>query len=225
VITLRDLAPDPFRPGGSLSADRVQVPDTAQYFSPEYGAIPRFHSYGVQVEGVRALGARSLLEIGPGPGVVSTYLRGAGLRVVTVDVDARLEPDVVGSIRALPFAPDTFEAVLCSQVLEHLPFDAVPGCLAEMRRVAATGAVISVPNQQPLHSLDAQLPFGRVHLSWPVPWRRPQRHEFDGEHYWELGARDYPVGLFREALRGAGWRVEREVRAHANPYHHFFFLR
>ena len=208
-----------------MSADRVQVSDTAQYFSPEYGAVPRFHSYGIQVEGVNELGARTLLEIGPGPGVVSHYLRGAGIQVTTLDIDARLAPDVLGSIRALPFAHGAFDAVLCCQVLEHLPFAEVPGCLAEMRRVAGKGAVISVPNQQPIHSVDAQLPLGRVHVSWPVPWRRPRRHEFDGEHYWELGAKDFPVARFRETVEAAGWTLSREVRSHANPYHHFFILR
>ena len=71
----------------------------------------------------------------------------------------------------------------------------------------------------------ARLPLGGLTLSWPVPWRRPRDHAFDGEHYWELGARGFPVSRFRKTLRGEGWQIEKEIRPSANPYHHFFFLR
>jgi hypothetical protein len=167
----------------------------------------------------------TVLEIGPGPGVVAHYLTGAGLSVCTVDIDPRLEPDAVASALALPFREDSFDAVLCCEVLEHLPFsDACEG-LAEIKRVASFGALISVPNQQAVHSISAQLPLGNFRLSWPVPWRRPEEHRFDGEHHWELGTVGFPVARFRSAVEAAGWSIDAEHRSHENPYHHFFFLR
>lgn len=211
------MAPD-FRPV-------VQVGSPKHYFSSAYGQASRFYSFGIQVSAILNLGVSSVLEVGPGPGVVSKFLVGCGLSVRTVDIDARLGPDVVADGCLLPFADSSFGATICCEVLEHLPFDSVGACLAEMRRVSSAGAVISVPNQQQIHSVDATLPLGRVRLSWPVLWRRPTVHEFDGQHYWELGSKGYPVQRFRDTIVRSGWSLGDELRDSVNPSHHFFFLR
>ncbi len=54
-----------------------------------------------------------------------------------IDVDARAEPDVVGSITDMTeaFAAESFDAVWSSHVLEHLFAHQVPLALAEFRRV------------------------------------------------------------------------------------------
>lgn len=52
---------------------------------------------------------------------------------------------LLGSLYELPFPDNAFDTIVCTQVLEHL---ASPGnALAELRRVAARCAVISIPNE------------------------------------------------------------------------------
>jgi SAM-dependent methyltransferase len=66
-------------------------------------------------------------------------------------MDARVKPDVFGDGRELPFADDSFEGVLCSQVLEHV--DQPDTVIRELARVLKPGgtAIISVPFFYNLH--------------------------------------------------------------------------
>jgi ubiquinone/menaquinone biosynthesis C-methylase UbiE len=51
----------------------------------------------------------------------------------------------MGDIRRLPFADESFELVLCLEVLEHL-LEPMPA-LEELRRVSGCRCLISVPNE------------------------------------------------------------------------------
>ena len=64
----------------------------------------------------------------------------------TVDIEG--DPDVRGSITALPFTDGSVDRIWCSHVLEHLAIKNVPVGLAELFRVLAPGkrAIIRVPN-------------------------------------------------------------------------------
>ncbi len=97
----------------------------------------------------------------PWPMISSTWLRTASREIprlsralaarddidyVSVAVDAGTPHlSVVGDVRALPFAEQSFDVVLCQHVLEHVDDDR--RSLAEIRRVTKNGGwvVISVP--------------------------------------------------------------------------------
>lgn len=67
-----------------------------------------------------------------------------GLRV-TFDISNKYSPMVRGDIQHLPFRADTFDAIICSHVLEHVPDDA--RAMGELADVLKTGgwALIQVP--------------------------------------------------------------------------------
>jgi SAM-dependent methyltransferase len=67
-----------------------------------------------------------------------------GARYVTADVEPG-RADVAADIAELPFADDSFEAILCIHVLEHVADDRA--AMRELRRVLRAGgwAVIQVP--------------------------------------------------------------------------------
>ena len=100
-------------------------------------------------------GARSLLDVGCAEGFVSAYLRGhlPNLHLWGVDLDVaalrrgrRLHPHLtltVGDARRLPFPDGAVDAVVCTEVLEHIPD--VTKALAELRRVARGWLILSVP--------------------------------------------------------------------------------
>jgi ubiquinone/menaquinone biosynthesis C-methylase UbiE len=100
------------------------------------------------------VGPRSVLEVGCGEGLLANHLVTSAPRpevFEACDVDlARvrdgLDPSIrfrQASIYELPYPDDSFELVLCCEVLEHLERPAAG--LAELARVAARAVVISVP--------------------------------------------------------------------------------
>ncbi len=89
----------------------------------------------------------------------------ASVRYVALDYPStggelyRARPDVFADAAALPFAGETFDAVACLEVLEHVP-DAA-GVLSEIARVLKRGGRcwLSMPFLYPLH--DAPFDFQR----------------------------------------------------------------
>lgn len=106
---------------------------------------------------VRPLSLASVLDAGSGEGFVSHHLFGQRpeVRTVGVDLDAEalergrvLHPEITfqsASVVDLPFEDDTFDLVLCNEVLEHLPEPDV--ALQELQRVSRRYLLLSVPNE------------------------------------------------------------------------------
>lgn len=100
--------------------------------------------------------AGRVLDVGCGGGVALGLLRDARPEVVGVGVDlSRRAVEagrrwygldlIVGRADALPFADRAFDAVLATELLEHLPHDVFRPALAEIERVAAHAVIVTVP--------------------------------------------------------------------------------
>jgi SAM-dependent methyltransferase len=91
-----------------------------------------------------------VLDVGCGRQPYRRFLRN-GTRYVGMEYDTRLHPTVVGDVRALPFRDAVFNAVMCNEVLEHVPEPA--RALAEIHRVLRPGGqvYVTVPQSWGLH--------------------------------------------------------------------------
>jgi ubiquinone/menaquinone biosynthesis C-methylase UbiE len=194
------------------------------YSSARYCTPLRMASYGYQIGEVISEQPHDLLEVGIGNGVVTYILRQAGIKVTTLDVERELKPDVVASVLELPFDDNAFDGALCCQVLEHLPFESFVRALSELRRVTRLFAVVSLPDVTRHYRIEVRLPKLRFKLGKDVLWMVP-RHQYDGQHHWEIGKRGYPLSLVSARMGEAGFRCVRQYRAWEWPYHHFFVLR
>src|SRR3989344_622541 len=170
--------------------DQPQV-DKSHYAFSRYAFEGRFVSYYWQLREVLALNPQSVLEVGAGDRVFGNFLKNnTDVPYLCVDIAEDLHPDVVGSVLALPFADKSFDVACAFEVLEHLPFEKFDTALAELSRVARTHIVISLPHFGPMLSFSFKAPLlPQLRVAFKIPFLK--KHIFNGQHYWEIGKRDY----------------------------------
>jgi SAM-dependent methyltransferase len=195
--------------------------DASHYRFSSYINKARFASFWHQVDEVLKFEPRTVLEIGPGPGIVTNILRKQGVRVTTVDFADDVGADIVASVLNLPFHDDEFDVVICCQVLEHLGIGNFPNALVEIRRVTAKGAVISLPHAGRIWPFDIYFPkIGSIRFSLKLQMI-PDKHVFDGQHYWEIGKKGFSEKNIRYNILNI-FGLKDDFRVHENPFHHFY---
>ena len=107
----------------------------------------------------RFFDVRRTLDVGCATGFVVEALRELGLDASGVDVSQfAVEQAAVGArghirygdlARRLPFPDGRFDLVTALETLEHLPPEAVPGAVAELRRVTSGYLVATIPSFGP----------------------------------------------------------------------------
>jgi predicted SAM-dependent methyltransferase len=100
----------------------------------------------VQDAALGSPGPRTVLAVGSGKDALPAWQE-QGYRVVRLDIDASMEPDIVASMTDMgPIGP--FDVVYCSHSLEHVYPHEVPVALAEFYRVLRPGgkALVLVPD-------------------------------------------------------------------------------
>lgn len=195
------------------------------HYGASYRSKDRWFSYYHQLSLVRECAPATMLEVGPGEGVVTENVRRSGVKVVTCDIAEDLHPDVVGSVTSLPFKDQEFELALAAEILEHIRFEDVPQALRELARVVSRYVVISLPHPGWVFSFAFKIPLlPRVELWFQVPffW---QTHIFNGEHYWELGKKGYPVSRFVRCASDAGLSLVKTVKHADDPVHRLFVFK
>ncbi len=170
----------------SMTAERSTPPGALQLtrlFLRDRGASEEF----ARALADRALGqlpgtvrGRSVLDLGCGPGVYTDALERAGATTVSSDLQrgelsraAHPPPrPLVADGRRLPFGAGTFDAVVCSNVLEHTPEPFA--VLSEIERVLAVGgwAYVSWTNWMSPWGGHAVAPLHYVGAERSVRWWR-----------------------------------------------------
>jgi len=196
------------------------------YFNESYDSKSRFISYWHQIYEIVKLRPKRVLEIGIGNGFISKYLKERKVNVLTLDIDKKLNPDIVGSVLDVPFPDNSFEVVACYEVLEHLQYENFYKALSEIFRVSKSYAILSLPDVSRVYHLYLQIPkVGVFKRLISLPRLKNPIHKFDGEHYWEIGKEEYPLSKFVNDIQRVGFKIEKTYRIFENPYHRFFVLK
>lgn len=122
------------------NADARNRPRPVQTSAEDAGAVRRF--------------AKTVLNIGsglPAEHKLHPFFRAGPWNEIRVDIDARVNPDVVADITDLSaFADDSVDGVWCSHNLEHLHDHQVPLALREIFRVLRDDGVflLTMPDLQ-----------------------------------------------------------------------------
>lgn len=198
---------------------------SSHYFNLKYDSKARWTSYWYQIFEVLNTKPKKVLEIGVGNKVVSDYLRKTGVSIKTCDFDASLKPDYVADILDLPLKDNSYDTILCAEVLEHLPFKSFNLALKELKRVSRDKIILTLP-----HFSLTNLYFGfkfipflsKKELTKKIDF--PLEHHFTGEHYWEIGKKSYSLSFIKDNIKKTGLMIEKDYYLKENPYHHFFVL-
>jgi ubiquinone/menaquinone biosynthesis C-methylase UbiE len=112
---------------------------------------------GIVRELIQAYKVRSILEVGSGDGYILKAIEDLNVSLTGIEIsETRIEraralvPSaeiIQGDAREMPFESKSFDLVVCSEVLEHVPDPEL--AIEEIRRVLRPGgfAIITVPNE------------------------------------------------------------------------------
>ena len=193
------------------------------YTFGKYTKIDRWSSYFYQIQLVLSESPEKVLEIGVGEGVLRDYLRAQDIEYTSLDFAKDLNPDVVGDVTNLPFLDNSFDLVCAFEVLEHLPFEKFQRSIDELLRVSRNKVILSLPHFGPPIILDIKIPLlPRIKFAYKIPYFK--EHNFDGEHFWEIGKRGFPVSRIIDEITKKAV-VEKHLVPFENQYHHFFIIR
>lgn len=198
--------------------------DKDAYTFESYSGVDRWGSYYYQLREILAQKPNNVLEVGVGDAVVGNYLK-ANTNVIynTIDIAEDLHPDTIGDVRKLPFENASFDVVCAFEVLEHLPFEDFSVAVGELCRVSRGSVLLSLPHFGPPVQFLLKIPFlPKIVVAWKILF--PKKHKFNGQHYWEIGKREYSQEKIRKVLREK-FHIENEFVPFENQYHHFFVLK
>jgi Methyltransferase domain len=189
-----------------------------------YYSEKRIGHQWMQIDLLSGLDVARVLEVGPYLGLVTAMLDNAGYDVTTLDLFAPPftkpeRPNIEADLLSLkPERIAGFDAILCCETLEHLPWESSPGILRTFHDSGARYLVLSVPYEG--------FQFGwSIYLN-PFTWRqylslkklnrfrtfRPDPDPWG--HKWELGFKDYDLKRWEAVIADAGWTIRRREFSH-----------
>lgn len=198
--------------------------DTSSYESKE-----RWFSYVTQVQEtlifLKKINGINVVEVGVGSKIFSAVLNAKKKKVTTVDIDPELMPDYVASVTELPFKNNQFDLAVAFEVLEHIKFADFRQAISELTRISKYGVIISIPDVRPYVSFSIKIPLiNTFSFVGTVPVSL-KKDSFDGEHYWEIGRKNYPKRRIMRVLKSfKRIKCGKEFRVAGCPFHHFFIL-
>jgi ubiquinone/menaquinone biosynthesis C-methylase UbiE len=200
--------------------------NTDHYEFSKYVSKKRWISYWHQLDEILKHKPTNVLEIGVGSGIIKVLCDLFGVDIKTVDIDQDLKSDYNASVLSLPIDNDSFDLVVCFQVLEHIRYEEFFKALTELHRVARRYVILSLPDARKVWSYQFYLPkIGSLYFHIPRPKIGEYIHKFDGEHYWEINKKGYSLNQIISDIKKVGFILEKSYRVNENPYHRFFIMR
>ncbi len=196
------------------------------YRFEKYCDQDRFSSYWCQIKETLALNPRSVLEVGVGDKVFSSYLKNnTNILYKSFDLAEDLAPDIVGNVTDMKVDSNSFDVVCAFEILEHIPFEDFSKAIRELERVSEKYVVLSLPHWGRHFSFKIRLPFfKKISFQYKLGFL-PIKHVFLGEHYWEIGKKGYSIKKIRKVIEKSGLKIIKDYVAFESPYHHFFVLK
>ena len=176
----------------------------------------------------------SILEVGPGLGLVSSMLHNAGYKVTTVDylpnqyphndisfIQKKISDLSVDEIKG-------FDCIFCCETLEHLLWEDVDSVLDKFFSSGNKWLIISVPYQA--FQFDFRLYFNLYKFKKNFSLKffkffKNFHFNLDVDpygHKWEVGYKKYSLGNLENKIRNSGYTISK--REFSSPCRSVFFI-
>lgn len=205
----------------------------SDYFNESYFADDQLYSFIEQLQGIRSVLRNfdkskevKILEIGKGNGFISSFIKNMGYDIVTFDINANLEPDVVGDVTQLSsyFKNNMFDLIICCEVLEHMEFENFEKSLKEFRKVSKGYTFITLPEYKNFSGFFWFIRLFNRTRKLSVTYASKPKHELSKVHFWEIDSEDNTKRKNLEFIIGNYFTILESSRFKLNPYHNYFIL-
>lgn len=204
--------------------------DKQHYNFQYYITHRRWNSYYCQLNEAMKCSGKNVLYIGAGDNIVVDTLKKFGKDVKTLDFANDLNPDYYGSVteinKVLGEDKRNFDVIICSQVLEHIPFNQFEETIKKISMCTKEKFILSLPN----HARWAKFRLPIVHeFKIKIKYLFEQKWDINkqghGEHYWEIDAAGCPTAKDIKNICIRYFDLERYYIPFDNTYHVFFVLK
>lgn len=197
-----------------------------------------FMDYWYQLEELKKINPKKILEVGIANGLLSSLLKFKGLNITTFDIDKELKPDIVGDLKNISdyFKEKEFDVVVLAQVLEHLPFKDFENIIKQLSKISKN-VIISLPEVvMHITYLSVKIPkLGERILDICLPFPRFWHKVFsylgllelgDSEsspHYWEINDGIISEKKIKNIMKKY-FKIKDSYSVPKYNYHKFFIL-
>ncbi|KKT89058.1 MAG: methyltransferase type 11 [Candidatus Jorgensenbacteria bacterium GW2011_GWC1_48_8] len=175
--------------------------------------------YAAIVKELTKIKPTSVLEVGPGEGVIKNVMKDFVERYDTLDVNPKLSPTYESNIRKfIAEASGKYDCVIAADILEHIPFEDLEIALKNLNAYLKPGstALITIPHRS--HYLFFMTSWKHKPHIVRIPtlkwFLRPfgQKVAIDPDHQWETGDGKHKIKDVENAMRKAGFKIERRQK-------------
>ena len=196
----------------------------------KYVTEPRWCSYYKQIEEIINSKAKSVLLIGVGDGIVPYIISKicSDIKVATFDFSDELKPDICGDVRELSSYFDgvsEYDAIVCCQVLEHLPYDEFDKILYQIKMCLKESGkfILSLPDRGVKVRFLLHIPkLLDIKFLFNIPRIWCKKFIFNGEHYWEINSTWMQRSKKIRKVIDNHFVIEKEYLVEQNTYHRFY---
>ncbi|MDI6602617.1 MAG: methyltransferase domain-containing protein [Patescibacteria group bacterium] len=188
--------------------------------------LDNWYRYFFIIKEVIEFNPKNILEIGAGSEVVKNCLKNFVEDYKVMDVNQKLNPDILSDLRELkPELKEKFDCLICAEVLEHMPFDDLEKNLRNISQYLrkAGKALVTTPHREKRIAIISPLSHQKPLMICLPPgihtpkgyyyrWLKRKKITKDPHHCWEIGMDGIKKNDVEKIIKKVGFDIEKFMK-------------